>query len=89
MALEEYQKVAAAVHGERVATGPRGARRSTDAERERLADALTRAVRPDRSTSTWWSTPSVIGGIRVEIGDDVIDGTVASRLDDARRKLAG
>ena len=33
--------------------------------------------------------PGVIGGIRVEIGDDVIDGTVVSRLDDARRKLAG
>ena len=33
--------------------------------------------------------PDVIGGIRVEIGDDVIDGTVASRLDDAGRKLAG
>jgi F-type H+-transporting ATPase subunit delta len=33
--------------------------------------------------------PDVIGGIRVEIGDDVIDGTVVSRLDDARRRLAG
>ena len=33
--------------------------------------------------------PDVIGGVRVEIGDDVIDGTVASRLDDARRRLAG
>ena len=33
--------------------------------------------------------PELIGGIRVEIGDDVIDGTVASRLDDARRRLAG
>jgi F-type H+-transporting ATPase subunit delta len=33
--------------------------------------------------------PDVIGGIRVEIGDDVIDGTVSSRLDDARRKIAG
>ena len=31
----------------------------------------------------------VIGGLRVEIGDDVIDGTVAGRLDDARRRLAG
>ena len=49
------------------------------------AHALTAAVRPRRCTSTSWSTPSVIGGIRVEIGDDVIDGTVASRLDDARR----
>ncbi len=31
----------------------------------------------------------VLGGMRVEIGDDVIDGTVSSRLDDARRKLVG
>ena len=27
-------------------------------------------------------------GVRVEIGNEVIDGTVSSRLDDARRKLA-
>ena len=33
--------------------------------------------------------PDVLGGLRVEIGDDVIDGTVASKLDDAQRKLAG
>jgi F-type H+-transporting ATPase subunit delta len=33
--------------------------------------------------------PEVVGGVKVEIGDDVIDGTVASRLDDARRRLAG
>ena len=33
--------------------------------------------------------PEVLGGIRVEIGDDVIDGTVVTRLDAARRKLAG
>jgi F-type H+-transporting ATPase subunit delta len=30
-----------------------------------------------------------MGGMKVDIGDDVIDGTVASRLDDARRRLAG
>ena len=33
--------------------------------------------------------PEIIGGMRVEIGHDVIDGTVSSRLDDARRRLAG
>ena len=33
--------------------------------------------------------PDLLGGMRVEIGDDVIDGTVAARLDDARRRLAG
>jgi F-type H+-transporting ATPase subunit delta len=31
----------------------------------------------------------VLGGIRVEIGDEVLDGTVGRRLDDARRRLAG
>jgi F-type H+-transporting ATPase subunit delta len=31
----------------------------------------------------------VLGGMLVSIGDDVIDGTVAGRLDDARRQLAG
>ena len=33
--------------------------------------------------------PDLVGGLRVEIGDDVIDGTVSGRLDDARRRLAG
>jgi len=33
--------------------------------------------------------PKVLGGIRVEIGDEVLDGTVSRRLDDVRRQLAG
>ncbi|TPW75974.1 F0F1 ATP synthase subunit delta [Schumannella soli] len=33
--------------------------------------------------------PAVIGGIRVQIADDVIDGSVASRLNDLRIQLAG
>jgi len=28
---------------------------------------------------------SVLGGIRVEVGDEVIEGTMASRLEEARR----
>ncbi len=32
---------------------------------------------------------SVLGGVRVQIGDDVIDGSVASRLSSLRQKLAG
>jgi F-type H+-transporting ATPase subunit delta len=31
----------------------------------------------------------VLGGMRVEIGDDVIDGTVSSRINDLRQRLAG
>jgi F-type H+-transporting ATPase subunit delta len=33
--------------------------------------------------------PAVIGGLRVQIGEDVIDGTVAARLADLRLQLAG
>ena len=33
--------------------------------------------------------PTLIGGLRVEIGDDVIDGTVSAKLDNARRRIAG
>ena len=29
--------------------------------------------------------PTVLGGIRVELGDEVIEGTVADRLEQARR----
>ena len=32
---------------------------------------------------------SVVGGIRVQVGDEVVDGTVLRRLDEARRHIAG
>ncbi|MEU9334448.1 F0F1 ATP synthase subunit delta [Streptomyces sp. NPDC048290] len=33
--------------------------------------------------------PEVVGGIRVQIGDDVINGSLADRIEDAARRLAG
>ena len=86
VALAEYQKVAAAVHDEGVAT-VRVATPLTDAETERLGAALQRAYgRPIHLNLV--VDPEVLGGIKVEIGDDVIDGTIANRFDDARRALA-
>ena len=32
---------------------------------------------------------SILGGARIEIGDEVVDGTVLSRLENARRRMAG
>jgi F-type H+-transporting ATPase subunit delta len=33
--------------------------------------------------------PSIMGGIRVEVGDEVVDGSIVHRIDEARRRLAG
>jgi F-type H+-transporting ATPase subunit delta len=33
--------------------------------------------------------PSILGGLRVQVGDEVIDGTVSTRLADLRLQLAG
>ncbi|TYL45960.1 F0F1 ATP synthase subunit delta [Nocardioides sp. BGMRC 2183] len=86
-ALEDYEKIAAEVQGERVATVT-VARALSEADEQRLAGALSRQYgRPVHLNVV--VDPAVIGGLRVEIGDDVIDGTVLSRLDDARRKIAG
>lgn len=86
-AITQYQKVAAATQGENVAL-VRTARELTDAERTRLQQALS--AQYDRPVHLNIEVdPALLGGMRVEIDDDVIDGTVAARLDDARRKLAG
>ena len=64
------------------------ARELADSERERLAQALV--AQYDTSVHLQVVVdPDVVGGLRVEIGDDVIDGTVSSKLEDAQRRLAG
>jgi F-type H+-transporting ATPase subunit delta len=86
-ALATYRQVAAETQGEAVAT-VRVARALSDADQVRLAEILG-----DQYAITVHLNvvvdPDVIGGIRVELGDEVIDGTIASRLDDARRRLVG
>jgi F-type H+-transporting ATPase subunit delta len=87
LALAAFQKVAADVEGERVAT-VRSARELSGPERERLASALSRQYHREVHLNVIVDE-RLIGGLRVEIGDDVIDGSVAGRLDDARRRLVG
>lgn len=59
----------------------------TAAQQERLARALERTVGRTVKITTVID-PAVIGGIRVQIADDVIDGSIRSRLDDLRTQLA-
>jgi F-type H+-transporting ATPase subunit delta len=86
-ALDEYLELSAEALEEMVAT-VHTARELSDADERRLSDALSKQY----STTVQLHVvldPDLIGGLKVEIGDDVIDGTVSSRLDDARRRVAG
>jgi len=58
------------------------------AQRERLGSALRERYGSDIALNVIVD-PSVLGGVRIEIGDDVIDGTVSSRIKDLRQRLAG
>lgn len=76
----------AAAQRERVVAHVAVAHPLDEEQARRLADALTRLkgrqVRLDVVVD-----PEVIGGIAVRVGDEVIDGTVAARLEQARRAL--
>lgn len=86
-ALEEFQRIAAERQRRLVAL-VRVATDLTAEERSRLAASLSRKYERDIQLNVVVD-PDVLGGIRVEVGDEIIDGTVAGRLDDARRRMAG
>lgn len=60
----------------------------SDAQRTRLSTALSSRYGGQVSLNVVID-PSVVGGLRVQIADDVIDGSIAARLADLRQKLAG
>jgi F-type H+-transporting ATPase subunit delta len=60
----------------------------SEAQRRRLAEALSESYGHKIHLNIVLD-PSVVGGMSVQIGDELIDGTAASRLAEVRRKLAG
>jgi F-type H+-transporting ATPase subunit delta len=57
------------------------------AQRKRLSDALTSAYGQGIHLNIVHD-PAVVGGMSVQIGDELVDGTAASRLAEVQRKLA-
>lgn len=57
-------------------------------QRQRLAASLSERY-GSTVTVNVIVDPAVLGGVRVEIGDHVIDATVSSRINDLRQRLAG
>ncbi|MDH6116337.1 F0F1 ATP synthase subunit delta [Kitasatospora sp. GAS204B] len=85
--LESYSKLAAD-RRDRVVALVTTAVPLSDGQKQRLAGALAklygRAVLLNIDVD-----PEVVGGVRVQIGDEIIDGTVSSRLEGARQALEG
>jgi F-type H+-transporting ATPase subunit delta len=81
--IEGYVTLAAAQKNRIVAT-VRVAKPLTDEQRERLQRTLRNQVGRDVAIQEVIDE-HVVGGVQVELGDEVIEGTVASRLHDVRR----
>jgi F-type H+-transporting ATPase subunit delta len=85
--LQEFAEVAAARRGRSIAHVTTAVALS-DAQRTRLAGALAeQAGRPIQLNVE--VDPSIVGGMSVRLGDEILDGTIINRLADARRRLAG
>jgi F-type H+-transporting ATPase subunit delta len=60
----------------------------TPAQEQRLTELLSRLY--DRAVALQVTVdPSVLGGLIIRVGDEVIDGSIAQRLEVAGRRLAG
>lgn len=85
--MSEYVRVAAQRRDQLVATVTATVP-LTEEQRGRLRTALSRIYGHEIHLNVDVDT-SLVGGVRVAIGDEVIDGSVAAKLDDARRRLVG
>lgn len=85
--LLRAERIVAASRGRRVARVTSAVALSA-AQTERLAKLLATKYGTEVSVNTVID-PAVMGGVRVQIADDVIDASVSTRLNDLRHKLAG
>jgi F-type H+-transporting ATPase subunit delta len=86
-AVLELSELAAQRRG-RIIADVRVAAALTADQHRRLTAALERIYRRDVSLQVVVD-PQVLGGAVVTVGDEVIDGTVLNRLEQARRQVAG
>ncbi|WP_093799022.1 F0F1 ATP synthase subunit delta [Streptomyces sp. Wb2n-11] len=85
--LESLSKLAAARRDRMVAVVT-SAVPLTDQQRQRLGAALAKLYGRQMHLNLDVD-PEVLGGIQVQVGDEVINGTIADRLEEATRRMAG
>lgn len=86
-AVAGLSKLAAERRGQTIAE-VRSAIELSDEQRSRLAAALAKQVGRDVELNVIVD-PAIVGGLQVLINDELIDGSAASKLEQARRKMAG
>ena len=86
-AVETLTELAAERRGKLVATVT-AARPLTDDQKQRLGSVLERIYNHPVALN-FVLDPTIVGGISIQIGDEVIDGSIANRLESARRRVAG
>ena len=85
--LESLSKLAAARRDRMVAVVTSAVPLS-DRQKQRLGAALARLYGRQMHLNLDVD-PEVLGGITVRVGDEVINGSIADRLDEAARRMAG
>lgn len=85
--LTRAEKIVAAQRGRSVATVTT-AKPLSAAQAEKLASILSARYNTPVTLNPVVD-PAVVGGLRVQIADDVIDASIAARLADLRTRLAG
>lgn len=85
---KEFQVLAAAAQGAAEAT-VFSTRALTDEERAEISAAFAKLVGMEKLEITNVIEPSLLGGVRVQIGNYIYDSTVASKLESLKRTLVG
>ncbi|MEK3764614.1 F0F1 ATP synthase subunit delta [Solibacillus sp. FSL K6-4121] len=85
---EQYQTLAAAAQGSADAK-VYSTRELTAGERAEISASFSKLVGKEQLNITNIIDASLIGGVRVQIGNYIFDSTVASKLEDLKRVLVG
>ncbi|WP_404427503.1 F0F1 ATP synthase subunit delta [Ureibacillus chungkukjangi] len=85
---KSFKKLAAEAQGSAEAT-VYSTRALTDSEKDEISSSFGKLVGKEKLTITNVIEPSILGGVRVQIGNYIFDNTVASKLDNLKRTLVG
>ncbi|QCR31429.1 F0F1 ATP synthase subunit delta [Lysinibacillus sp. SGAir0095] len=85
---ESFKQLAAEAQGSAEAT-VFSTRALTDSEKDEISSSFGKLVGKEKLTITNVIEPSILGGVRVQIGNYIFDNTVASKLENLKRTLVG